>query len=101
MTARRLITFLVPLVLLGHAAQRAQAAPKLVSVSPLGGQQGTVVDVELRGSELNGAFAVWFGPGSRFEATKAPAAPGNDTKAADGKKSSATAGIDMKVTKGP
>jgi hypothetical protein len=52
---------------------QAQGAPKLVSLSPLGGQRGTAVEVEVRGSGLAGAYAVWLGAGTTAEAPKADA----------------------------
>lgn len=85
MTPCRWFSFLILPVVLGAAAPQAQAAPAVLSVYPLGGQRGTTVDVELRGSGLNGAFAVWLGGGSRVESAKA----------------SASAKADVKITKGP
>ncbi len=36
------------------------AEPEVISVFPLGGQQGTVVEVEIRGRTLQGAYAISF-----------------------------------------
>lgn len=48
-----------------------QAAPKVATVFPLGAQRGTEVEVEFRGTGLEGAYAVWSGPGTRL----VPASP--------------------------
>ena len=42
----------------------AVAEPKLLSVFPLGGRQGSTVQAEVRGNFLEGAYAVWFDAGS-------------------------------------
>lgn len=34
--------------------------PKLVSILPVGGQQGTTFEAEITGKQLQGAYAVWF-----------------------------------------
>jgi len=36
--------------------------PNLTSLFPRGGQQGTTFSINLRGTNLDGAYAVWFGP---------------------------------------
>src|SRR6266481_5886417 len=36
------------------------AEPKLLSLFPLGGRQGTTFDLEIRGQVLNGSYGVWF-----------------------------------------
>jgi hypothetical protein len=48
----------------GLLGPHAAAAPQLLSVYPMGGQRGTVLEVEARGSGLAGAYAVWLGAGS-------------------------------------
>jgi hypothetical protein len=68
---REMVTFLVPLLLVGAHGLRAQAAPKVLSVFPLGGQRGTSVEVEVQGTGLEGTYAVWLGPGTRLESRKA------------------------------
>src|SRR5437763_7243082 len=75
MTARRVVPFLIPLIVLAHAGLRVQAAPNLVSVFPLGAQRGTVLDVEIQGSGLDGSYAAWLGAGSRLETPKTSASP--------------------------
>ena len=44
------------------AAQEAEGPlpPRVTSVFPLGGQQGTRVEAEVRGLALDGAYAAWF-----------------------------------------
>jgi hypothetical protein len=74
MTLRPCLAFLIPLVLLGPHGLRAQAAPKVLSLFPLGGQRGTSVEVEVRGAGLEGTYAVWLGPGTRLESVKADSA---------------------------
>src|SRR4051812_36850681 len=66
MILRRFLALLIPPFLLVPHELRAQAPPKVASVSPLGGQRGTLSEVELRGAGLEGAYAVWLGPGSRL-----------------------------------
>jgi hypothetical protein len=85
MIRRSPVAFLIPLLSLGLPLPLAQAAipPKLVSLFPLGGQQGKTVEVEVRGSGLNGTHAVWLGAGSRLEERKSPTAP-QFTKGPDG-----------------
>src|SRR5262249_1906393 len=78
--------------LLGPPGLRAQAPPKVVSVFPLGGQRGTVAEVEVRGVGLEGAYAVWLGPGSRL--APAPGGGGKDTKGPDGLGAQIKAGPD-------
>lgn len=48
----------------------AQAAPKLDAVYPFGGQRGTTVDLEIRGTGLEGAHTVWLGAASKLESPK-------------------------------
>ena len=67
MTVRPFFSCLIPLVLLGPGGLRAHAAAKVVSLFPLGGQRGTALEVEIRGAGLDGAYAVWLGPGSRLD----------------------------------
>jgi hypothetical protein len=67
MISRQLLALLPLFWLCPHVAW-AQPAPKLVSVFPLGGQRGTTVQIELRGTGLTGANAVWLGAGSRLDA---------------------------------
>jgi hypothetical protein len=62
MIPRRVLA--LSLVLLAAPVPQALGAPKLVSLSPLGGQRGTSVEVEVRGSGLAGAYAVWLGAGT-------------------------------------
>src|SRR5947208_8406168 len=71
MILRRFSAVLIPLALLGPYGLRAQAAPKLASMFPLGGQWGTAVEVEVRGTGLEGTYAVWLGPGTRLESQAA------------------------------
>src|SRR5262249_50151354 len=72
MVLRRLVLVLLPLLLVGPQSVRAQAPPKLVSVFPLGVQRGTALEVEVRGTGLEGTHAVWLGPGSKWESLKCP-----------------------------
>jgi hypothetical protein len=83
MTRRCILALLIPLVLLGPPGLRAQPAPKVISVFPLGGQRGTSVEVEVRGTGLERTYAVWLGPGSRLESLKSGAAS-QYTKGPDG-----------------
>ena len=39
---------------------KTPADPELISLFPLGGQQGTILEVEIRGKSLDGAYAVWL-----------------------------------------
>src|SRR5262249_11688340 len=64
---RRMVVILGPLLLACAHGAGAQAAPKIVSVFPLGGQRGTTVEVEIQGTGLEGSYAVWLGPGTRLE----------------------------------
>src|SRR5262249_10828912 len=50
------------------------AVPKLVTISSLGGQGGTAVEVEVRGTGLEGTHAVWLGPGSKLQSLRVPLA---------------------------
>ena len=94
MILHRLTAFLILLVLLGVHGPRVQAAPNLVSVYPLGGQRGTTVDIEIRGAELEGAYAVWFGAGTQMDSAKSATAsqPNSKcTKSPDGMEASVKA----------
>ena len=52
---------LVLLLWLGSAAAAGDdAVPQLVSVFPIGGQQGTTYRTAIRGHSLDGAYALWF-----------------------------------------
>src|SRR6516162_7281097 len=82
MILRRFVALLMPLILLGPPGLRAQASPKVGSIFPLGGQRGTVADVEVRGTGLEGTSAVWLGPGSRLD--PAAAGDGKLTRGPDG-----------------
>jgi hypothetical protein len=42
------------------------AAPKLASVFPLGGEQGASCEVDVKGTGLEGSYAVWLGRESQF-----------------------------------
>ncbi len=66
MILQRVPALLIPLFLLGPHELRAQAPPRVASLFPLGGRRGTLAEVELRGAGLDGAHAVWLGPGSRL-----------------------------------
>src|SRR5712692_5949490 len=63
-------TFLVlsftccPFASLAEDQPKVVSEPKLLSVFPLGGRQGTTVQAEVRGNLLDGASAVWFDTGS-------------------------------------
>jgi hypothetical protein len=72
MVLRGAIAFLISLLSLGFQAIKTQAAPKLISAFPLGGQRGTALDVEVRGSDLVGTYAVWLGPATRADSPKSP-----------------------------
>src|SRR5262245_9077336 len=61
-------------LVLGAASGMAAAAPKLVSVFPFGAQRGTSCELEIKGTALEGAHAVWLGPGSQFESGTSSAA---------------------------
>jgi hypothetical protein len=82
MILRRFLAWLIPLALLGPHGARAQGPPKVVSLFPLGGQRGTSVEAEVRGTGLEGAYAVWLGPGSRLDS--APGGHGKCTAGTDG-----------------
>src|SRR5262249_27321194 len=63
----------------------ARGAGKLVSVYPFGGQRGTALDVEIRGTDLAGSHTVWFGPDTRMVAGKSlPASQAKMTRNSDG-----------------
>ncbi|HJZ53516.1 MAG TPA: hypothetical protein VKE74_01075, partial [Gemmataceae bacterium] len=49
---------------------------------PLGAQRGTTVDVEIRGSSLDGSYAAWLGAGTRLDAPPAAAPSGADARCA-------------------
>src|SRR5262245_52700602 len=72
MIVHRLIVFV--LAVLFGVPGRSAAAPKLVSVYPLGGLRGAAVDMEIRGVELEGAYAVWFGAGTQTDSAKSATA---------------------------
>jgi hypothetical protein len=78
----RMIGSLAVLLLLGLRLQAA--APKVAAISPLGGQRGTTVEVELRGSGLDGVHTVWLGPGSQLASAKVPFANIRYTKGPNG-----------------
>jgi hypothetical protein len=80
---RGVVVSLVALLVVGAGGPRVQAAPKIVSVFPLGGQRGTSVEVEFRGAGLEKTYAVWLGPGTRRETPKSDSAS-EYTKDADG-----------------
>src|SRR5581483_3276722 len=83
MSARRSLALFLLLAL----PPTGQAAPKLVSVFPLGGQRGTELDVEVQGSGLEKADAVWFGEGTRLvdnRKASAVTAPPKLTQGRDG-----------------
>jgi hypothetical protein len=65
MFIRYFLSVLAPLLFLGSGGLRAQGPPRVVTLFPLGGPRGTVAEVEVRGAGLEGAYAVWLGPGSR------------------------------------
>ena len=75
MIPRRALAFCMGLCLTGLVGPAAPAAPKLLSVHPLGGQRGTDCEVEVRGSSLEGASAVWLGAGclAKGKFTQSPA----------------------------
>jgi hypothetical protein len=58
------------LPLVGPQDLRAQAAPKLLSLLPLGGQRGMTDDVEVRGAGLEGSSIVWLVPGSNLDSLR-------------------------------
>jgi hypothetical protein len=58
-----ILSFLSPSTSVGQD-QTGVTEPKLLSVFPLGGRQGTTVQAEVRGNFLEGAYAVWFDPSS-------------------------------------
>ena len=39
---------------------KGPSEPKILSVFPLGGRQGSVIQTEVRGNDLAGGYAVWF-----------------------------------------
>ena len=39
---------------------RGPSEPRVLSVFPMGGRQDSVVQTEVRGNDLGGAYAVWF-----------------------------------------
>lgn len=41
-------------------SKESTVEPKLVSIFPLGGQQGTTFEIDVTGKQLQGAYAVWF-----------------------------------------
>jgi hypothetical protein len=67
--------------------QARTPTPKLVSIFPMGVQQGKTMEVEVRGTGLTGTIAVWLGAGSRQGDPKSPSisrANPIDTKGPDG-----------------
>ena len=58
------LLLLLPSVRLGaqDGVDKPPADPELISLFPLGGQQGTILEVEIRGKSLDGAYAVWLDP---------------------------------------
>jgi hypothetical protein len=83
----RVVACIIALLSLGLQPLEGQGAPKLVSVFPLGVQQGKTVAVEVRGTGLKGTYAVWLGAGSRLEDRKSPStsqAGAKYTKGPDG-----------------
>src|SRR5262249_49166124 len=80
---RRMVVIVGPLLLACAHGVRTQAAPKIVSVFPLGGQRGTTVEVEIQGTGLEGSYAVWLGPGTRLESPRSDVAS-QYTKGPDG-----------------
>ncbi len=48
------------------------AEPRLESVYPIGGARGSVIQLELRGLELDGASVVWLGPATQIFAMEQP-----------------------------
>jgi hypothetical protein len=78
MISRRSLAWLILLFLIGPQDLRGQSAPKLASLFPLGGEQGTTVDVEIRGVALEGTKAVWLGPGSQLDGPKSEWVKGSD-----------------------
>ncbi len=83
MIPRRVSAFFVPLIVLPLPELRAQAAPTLVALFPMGGQRGTVVDVEVRGAGLAGTNAVWLGEGTKLDSLSS-SAHANCTRSPDG-----------------
>ena len=58
---RPLLRVLALLLLFGcAAAARDDVEPRLLSVYPIGGQQGTTYRAVIRGRALDGAYGVWF-----------------------------------------
>src|SRR5262245_50970763 len=80
----RAAALLVALLVAGARGPQAQAAPKALSVFPLGGQRGTALEVEVRGTGLEGTYAVWLGPGSRLEPLPARPAANPYARSPDG-----------------
>src|SRR5215470_8385944 len=69
---RRAGALLVALLVVGTPGPHVQAAPKVVSVYPLGGQRGTALEVEVRGTGLEGTYAFWLGPDAVIQEATAP-----------------------------
>src|SRR5262245_33944455 len=84
MMHRRALACLLLVLLAGPPYLRAQSAPTLVSISPLGGQRGKAVDLEVRGSGLEGVSAIWLGPGSKLDSSSDSKAKSRRTKSTDG-----------------
>lgn len=74
MLHRGVVALLISLLLAGTQPLPARAPPKPTSVYPLGGQRGTTVELEFRGTGLAETCAVWLGTGSRMESTNSPSA---------------------------
>src|SRR5262249_32027272 len=84
MFPKRNLIFVPALLALGLHGPAVHAALKLVSVYPTGGQRGTALEVEVRGSGLEGAYAVWFGAGCEMVPNSTAKGTGTGTKSADG-----------------
>ena len=56
-----LLVFGCPKLLPGDAPlEKSLSEPEITEVFPLGWQQGESVEVEIRGEQLEGAYAIWF-----------------------------------------
>jgi hypothetical protein len=68
--------------------------PEIISIFPLGGQRSSVVQVEVRGKGLEGAYAAWLTTeGLRAEVKKV-----EEVKPAEGKKEDKRAPLDYQVS---
>jgi hypothetical protein len=72
MAPQRIPTLLIACLPLAITPACARAAPVVNQLDPLGGQQGTVVEVEVRGSALDGVFAAWLGGDTRLDPLEDP-----------------------------